>query len=78
MSSPVTAIAGPASGSAGKPRRVNFGVTVTSESASAIDARVRELCEALGVVITRSSYLELLAKHDRAHHIIEEVFARLK
>jgi len=56
--------------------KVSFGISVSMESAVAIDTRVEELTQTLGVPMTRSAYLELLARHDRQHQTIEEILAR--
>lgn len=59
-----------------RPRsRLSFGVSLTPASAQDIDKRVAELAARLGFTFTRSSYFELLARHDRQHKLIEQIVA---
>ena len=51
---------------------------MSPEAADAIDTRVAELSKAYGFRFTRSSYFEMLSRHDRQHHIIERMFTTPK
>lgn len=53
----------------------SFGVSVAQNSLKEIDARVAELSRAFGFTFTRSSYFELLSRHDRQHKLVEKIFS---
>lgn len=58
--------------------RQSFGVSLSPASAVAIDRRVTELAARFGFTFTRSSYFELLARHDQQHRLIEQILAAAK
>lgn len=55
--------------------RICFGVSVSADAAKEIDDRVLELSRRLGLPLTRSSYFDLLARHDRKHKLVENILA---
>lgn len=53
----------------------SFGVSVSADTLKEIDTRVAELSKLFGFTLTRSSYFQLLARHDRDHKLVEKIFA---
>jgi hypothetical protein len=58
-------------------KKVCFSVSIDPEDAVQIDERIRQIKTGSGVALTRSNYFELLARHDRTHHSIEQFFAQM-
>jgi hypothetical protein len=53
----------------------SFGVSVAADTLREIDQRVAELSKAFGFTLTRSSYFQLLSRHDMTHKLVEKIFA---